>query len=234
MRTHLLTNLSLSIASAFFLSSPAIAEHSIDDPNIEETEYEEHPTEHDEHPSDPPSGRATGHKEHPRKQTIQHSEQPYDSNKETSLWTRKREHRDHFGDSDVQFEKRKFVNKADIAKGIKRHIKSSKKEGGGVYRMDYKGTELDLRLRKVHKDKLARLDSGLYFACTDFDGSDGNTYDVDFFLRGIPEAMEVTEKAVHKINGSPLYTWRQKPDGKWVKLWSAPSAPVHRSLLFRR
>ncbi len=135
---------------------------------------------------------------------------------------------------DVQFEKRKFVNKADIAKGIKRHIKSSKKEGGGVYRMDYKGTELDLRLRKVHKDKLARLDSGLYFACTDFDGSDGNTYDVDFFLRGIPEAMEVTEKAVHKINGSPLYTWRQKPDGKWVKLWSAPSAPVHRSLLFRR
>ena len=127
------------------------------------------------------------------------------------------EHPEHPKKTAEKADEKKPVTKADIAKGIKAHIKSATKEGGGKYKLNHEGAELSLKLEKVHKDKLAQLDNGLFFACTDFQGSDGNTYDVDFFLGGSAGDMEVTDAAVHKINGVPLYTWRQKSDGKWVK-----------------
>ena len=105
----------------------------------------------------------------------------------------------------------------DIARGIKAHIKSVTEGGNGKYKLNYKGTMLSLELEKVHEDKLAQLDNGQFFACTDFKGNDGNTYDVDFFLSGSRGNMWVTDATVHKINGSPLYTWRYKSNGKWVK-----------------
>ena len=84
--------------------------------------------------------------------------------------------------------------------------------------MDYEGNELALNLIKVHEDKLAQLDNGQHFACTDLKGSDGNTYDVDFFLKGEAGAMKVIEATVHKINGERLYSWKQKEDGHWVRI----------------
>ena len=38
-----------------------------------------------------------------------------------------------------------------------------------------------------------------------------------FFLTGQPGAMKVTDRAVHKIDGKPLYDWKEK-DGKWQKV----------------
>ena len=70
-------------------------------------------------------------------------------------------------------------------------------------------------LTAFHTVHHTKVDS--FAVCVDFEDGE-NTYDVDFFLQGTPRAMEVTEATVHKINGSPLYTWRQKPNGKWVKL----------------
>ncbi len=84
--------------------------------------------------------------------------------------------------------------------------------------MDYDGRELALTLLKVHRDKLATLEHGTYFACTDLKGSDGKTYDVDFFLTGKPGAMAVTEATVHKIDGKPLYSWKQGADGHWTRI----------------
>jgi hypothetical protein len=46
---------------------------------------------------------------------------------------------------------------------------------------------------------------------------DGKTYDIDFFLAGPPGAMKVTDTTVHKIDGKPLYDWKEK-DGKWQKV----------------
>ena len=114
--------------------------------------------------------------------------------------------------------KKKMVTKADISTGIKSHIANMVKEGNGAYRMDYEGNELALNLIKVHEDKLAQLDNGQHFACTDLKGSDGNTYDVDFFLKGEAGAMKVIEATVHKINGERLYSWKQKEDGHWVRI----------------
>ena len=144
--------------------------------------------------------------EHPSEHPSEHPE------KKARKPTAKSEHPEH------PTKKEKSVSKAEIAKGIKVHIRSAEKEGGGVYRMNYEGTELALTLKRVHRDKLAQLENGQFFACTDFDGSDGNTYDMDFFLRGTSGDMKVTDATVHKINGSPLYNWWQRPDEKWVKI----------------
>jgi transglutaminase-like putative cysteine protease len=40
-------------------------------------------------------------------------------------------------------------------------------------------------------------------------------YDVDFFLEGTANDMEVTRQDVHKLNGKPYYTWKQATDKTW-------------------
>jgi len=81
----------------------------------------------------------------------------------------------------------------------------------------YEGQDLSLDLVKVHDDRLQDLGGGKYFACVDMKGTDGKTYDIDFFLTGQPGKMTVTETAVHKIDGKPLYNWKEE-NGKWNKV----------------
>jgi transglutaminase-like putative cysteine protease len=78
--------------------------------------------------------------------------------------------------------------------------------------------KLQLKLVRVHTEYLANLGPRRHFACVDLVGTDGEVYDVDFFLAGDPGAMRVTETTVHKINGQPLYTWEQKRDGTWRRV----------------
>jgi hypothetical protein len=61
------------------------------------------------------------------------------------------------------------------------------------------------------------LDEGKYFACVDLKATNGKTYDVDFFLSGKPGDMKVTETSVHKIDGKPLYNWKEE-NGVWKKV----------------
>ena len=46
---------------------------------------------------------------------------------------------------------------------------------------------------------------------------DGTVYDIDFFMTGQPARMRVTEMSVHKINGKPLYNWKEE-NGVWKKV----------------
>jgi len=86
-----------------------------------------------------------------------------------------------------------------------------------MFHADYDGVDLALTLVKVHDEKLAILGSGAYFACTDLKTTDGSIYDLDFFLTGEAGNMKVTETTVHKDNGKPLYGWKQRDDGVWIK-----------------
>jgi hypothetical protein len=113
---------------------------------------------------------------------------------------------------------KKVVTKEEIASGIQKHIDEQTKAGGGKFRFKDGDKELSLVLVKVHDDKLSALGDGSYFACVDFKGDDGNTYDVDFFLTGEPGAMSVTETSLHKVNGKPRYNWEKKADGAWNKV----------------
>ena len=110
------------------------------------------------------------------------------------------------------------VSKGDISAGIKRNIASdSKKSTDKKFHTKYKGKDLALNLIKVHDDRVSNLGGGKYFACVDMKATDGTVYDIDFFLTGNPGNMAVTETAVHKINGKPLYNWKEV-GGVWKKV----------------
>jgi hypothetical protein len=111
----------------------------------------------------------------------------------------------------------KQVSTADISAGIKKNITAETSKSDGKFHVKYEGQDLGLDLIKVHDDRLQDLGDGKYFACVDMKGTDGKTYDIDFFLTGQPGKMKVTDTAVHKIDGKPLYNWKEE-NGKWNKV----------------
>ncbi len=112
----------------------------------------------------------------------------------------------------------KEVTMAQISAGIKKHIASgTKKSSDKKFHVSYEGKDLALDLIKVHDDRLSSLGGGKYFACVDMKGADGKTYDIDFFMLGKPDNMKVTETSVHKIDGKPLYNWKEE-GGVWKKV----------------
>jgi hypothetical protein len=111
----------------------------------------------------------------------------------------------------------KKVSTAEISAGIKKNITAEKNKSDGKFHVKYESQDLALDLIKVHDDRLQDLGGGKYFACVDMKGTDGKTYDIDFFLTGQPGKMQVSETAVHKIDGKPLYNWKEE-NGKWNKV----------------
>lgn len=115
----------------------------------------------------------------------------------------------------------KKVSTADISAGIKQNIEAeTKKSSDGKFHVKHEGQDLALDLIRVHDDRLSDLGEGKYFACVDMKGTDGKTYDIDFFLNGQPGKMKVTETSVHKIDGKPLYNWKEG-NGQWHKVPAA-------------
>lgn len=106
----------------------------------------------------------------------------------------------------------------DIAAGIQRHIAEASATGDGYFHLRHGARELNLRLVRVHMEYLSYLGDGVSFACVDLVDTEGPVYDVDFFLQGPPGAMRVTETSVHKVNGQPLYLWKQRRNGTWHRV----------------
>jgi hypothetical protein len=112
----------------------------------------------------------------------------------------------------------KRVSTADISAGIKKNIEAeTKKTSDRTFHVNHEGKDLALDLIRVHDDRLSDLGGGKYFACVDMKAADGKTYDIDFFLTGQPGNMKVTDTAVHKVDGKPLYNWKEE-NGKWKKV----------------
>jgi hypothetical protein len=107
---------------------------------------------------------------------------------------------------------------ADISAGIKKHIATeTKKASDGKFHVKHQGKDLALGLVKVHDDRLSDVGGAKYFACVDMKATDGKTYDIDFFLTGQPGSMKVTDTSVHKVDGKPLYNWKEE-NGIWKKV----------------
>jgi transglutaminase-like putative cysteine protease len=113
----------------------------------------------------------------------------------------------------------------EIAAGIQKHIAEQSKASGGYFKVPFAKKELKLELVRVHLEYLSDLGGGVHFACVDLVGTDGPVYDVDFFMKGPPGAMTVSETSVHKINGQPLYAWEQRRNGTWRKVPADKAAP---------
>jgi len=128
------------------------------------------------------------------------------------------EHPEHPGHAQKGKSTEKRVSTADISTGIKKNIDDqSKKSPDAKFHAEHEGQNLALDLVKVHDDRLQDLGGGKYFACVDMKATDGKTYDIDFFLTGQPGEMKVTETSVHKIDGKPLYNWKEE-NGTWHKV----------------
>ena len=91
--------------------------------------------------------------------------------------------------------------------------------GGGWLKVDdpVQKKTLQLKLEKVHDDKLAQVKPDEYFACADFVEKDGTKYDIDIFMQGkTKDDLKETEVSVHKVNGKERYTWFEE-SGIWKK-----------------
>jgi hypothetical protein len=105
----------------------------------------------------------------------------------------------------------------DLAVAVKDYVNDESEKGYFIMKDEESGKKLKLTLDKVHKERLSALGDDTYFVCADFKGTDGNTYDVDIFMKGEnKEALVATDRSVHKVNGKERYTWHEV-DGVWKK-----------------
>ncbi len=110
------------------------------------------------------------------------------------------------------------ITMAALSQAIQDYVaKDAKLKGGYFLVFDSESKKvLQLKLSKVHEDKLASLGGGVYFACADFNSTDTTVYDLDIFMKSNGRHLETTEVAVHKVNGNPRYNWKEE-DGIWKK-----------------
>ena len=117
-------------------------------------------------------------------------------------------------------EKTASVTAQAVGEAVAEFIASDAKLKGGKF-MVYDGTAkevLQLDLLKIHMDRLTGLGDDTYFACADFQASNGKVYDLDIFMNGeTTDDLAVTEISVHKEDGAERYGWREE-DGVWVKV----------------
>ena len=75
---------------------------------------------------------------------------------------------------------------ADIQAGIENHIAEQTRLGNGYFTLPLEDRQLRLKLVRVHTEYLANLGPRRHFACVDLASTEGDVYDVDFFLAGDP------------------------------------------------
>jgi hypothetical protein len=107
---------------------------------------------------------------------------------------------------------------SEVSDGLKRFISGyAAKSANKKFHVPYQRKNLALDLVKVHDDRFSSLGGDKYFACVDMKGTDGKIYDIDFFMVVQTGKLTVTETSVHKINGKPLYNWKQE-GAVWKKV----------------
>lgn len=108
------------------------------------------------------------------------------------------------------------VSIEQIEEGIRNYILETTEKSGGTFNIKDDTLDLNLRLVRVHTEYLSHLGPGSYFACVDLADEKGDVYDVDFFLDGTADKMNVVRTNIHKLNGKPFYSWKQD---KKTKTW---------------
>jgi len=111
------------------------------------------------------------------------------------------------------------LGKADLAAAIRTWADKEAAANGGWLKVDdpVQRKTLQLKLEKVHDDRLSQVKPDTYFACADFVEKDGTKYDIDIFMQGkMKDDLTYTEVSVHKVNGKERYTWFEE-NGMWKK-----------------
>ena len=107
-----------------------------------------------------------------------------------------------------------------VGKAVAKFITSDANLKGGKFLIfDTAASEvLQLDLLKIHMDRLTGIGNDIYFACADFQASNGKVYDLDIFMNGkSANDLNTTEIIVHKEEGVERYGWREE-GGIWVRV----------------
>jgi hypothetical protein len=137
--------------------------------------------------------------EHPRPPQQPQSQQPIRGNPQSATQTM-------------------VVSNAEVSAGVRKYISTyATKSTDKKFHVRSGGKDLALDLITIHDDQRSHLGGDKYFACVDMKGADGKIYDIDFFIVLRPGTLSVTETSVHKINGKPLYNWKEE-NGVWKKV----------------
>lgn len=115
-------------------------------------------------------------------------------------------------------EHQKALTADELADAIAAYVEDRAGDDGYMTVTDAKtDEELELKLDKVHRERLSQVAESTYFACADFVTRDGTVYDLDVFMKGTdPMDLEFHDLSVHKVAGEPRYTWYEE-DGVWKK-----------------
>jgi len=115
------------------------------------------------------------------------------------------------------------VSTESLAQSITNYVQTETARQGDVFPVNdpEQHTSLGLTLMTVHRERLSQLADGRYFACADFKGRDGHTYDVDIFMRRESTGLTPTDVIVHKQDGKPRFDWVER-NGTWSQ---APVTP---------
>jgi len=168
---------------------------------LEHPEQSEHPEEGDEHPEE-----GTKQEEHP-KEDAEHPEQPEQDAK------KKAEHPEH---PDKEAKQRGPTTIESVATFLEGYSEKKTAEHGGWMKIhDEKAVlDLDLKLDKIHRERLAKTGEDTYFVCADFKTPAGKIYDLDFWVKDSEDGLSVTETTIHKEEGKARYNWIEE-NGIW-------------------
>jgi hypothetical protein len=102
------------------------------------------------------------------------------------------------------------VSDAEVFAGVKKYIYThAQKSADKKFHVQSGGKDVALDLITIHNDRLSDLGGNKHFVCVDMKAANGAIYDIDFFIAVRPGTLSVTETSVHKINGKPLYNWKE-------------------------
>jgi hypothetical protein len=103
------------------------------------------------------------------------------------------------------------VSDAEVSAGVKKYIYThAQKSADKKFHVQSGGKDVALDLITIHDDRVSDLGGNKHFVCVDMKAANGAIYDIDFFITVRSGTLSVTETSVHKINGKPLYNWKEE------------------------
>ena len=103
------------------------------------------------------------------------------------------------------------VGDDEVFAGVKKYIYThAQKSADKKFHVQFGVKDVALDLITIHGERLSDLGENKHVVCVDMKAANGVIYDVDFLITVRSGTLSVTEASVHKINGKPLYNWKEE------------------------
>ena len=98
------------------------------------------------------------------------------------------------------------------SKTVNDYVKTeSKKSGSFVVHDDVLKKDWNLKMVRVHTDRIVELGNNEFFACADLKDAGAKTpLDLDFYVKKDGDSWVMQKVLVHKVAGKPRYTYNDK------------------------